>query len=255
VQGLGWTFEPTERIREIFAGTARNKMRPWWLTYTTSNYIATSRAPFNPMEYVFRTTGLVRGGHSYGFVIDDLRKDGSDHLYQWCGMLSGGVWEAKVPDVAKGAVVLAYDRSKDAANIGMTMMAPYEISEHKTPITPSKGDPLLLVLPITPDTSGDSTLPLIGVETAKGPLDKKGVPQAYDRLVISTRAKEGHFRVLLIPFRMGDPMPSVSFNAKTSTANVAWSNQNDTIIFEQMTNGKTAVTISRDGKGIVVSVN
>jgi hypothetical protein len=251
VQGLGWTFEPTERIREIFAGTARNKMRPWWLTYTTSNYIATSRAPFNPMEYVFRTTGLVRGGHSYGFVVDDLRKDGQPHLYQWCGMLGGGVWQVNVPDVPKGSLVLGYDRSKDAANIGMTMMAPYEISEHKTPITPSKGDPLLLVLPITPDTSVDSTLPLIGVETAKGPLDKKGVPQAYDRLVISTRANEGHFRVLLIPFRMGDPLPSVAYDSKNSAAIVAWSDQKDVLKFHQSQNGQTGVIVTRGGKSVL----
>ena len=251
IQGLDWSFEPTERIREIFAGTARNKMRPWWLSYTSSNYIATSRAPFNPMEYVFRTTGLVRGDHSYGFVVDDLRKDGQPHLYQWCGMLGGGVWQANVSDVPKGSLVLGYDRSRDAANIGMTMMAPYEISEHKTPITPSKGDPLLLVLPITPDTSGDSTLPLICVETAKGPLDKKGVPQAYDRLVISTRSKEGHFRVLLIPFRMGDPLPSLAYDSKNSAATVVWSDQKDVLKFHHSQNGQTGVMVTRDGKSVL----
>ena len=253
VQGLGWTFEPTERIREIFAGTARNKMRPWWLSYTTSNYIATSRAPFNPMEYVFRTTGMVRGPHPYGFVIDDLRKDGADHLFQWCGMLGGGIWEASIPDAPKGSLVLGYDRTKDASNIGMTTMAPYEAKPHQSPLTPSKGDPLLLVVPITPDSSADSPLPLIKVETAQGPLDKKGVPQSYDRLVISTRRKEGHFKVLLIPFRMGDPTPSVSFDSKTSRATVAWGNQKDAMSFEQATTGKTAVTVVRDGKSVVSS--
>lgn len=253
IQSWGWTFEPTERIREIFAGTARNKMRPWWLTYTTSNYIATSRAPFNPMEYVFRTTGISRGAHPYGFVIDDLRKDGAEHLYQWCGMLSGGVWQANVPDVPKGSLVLGYDHTKDAANIGMTMMAPYEASSHKTLLNPSKGDPLLLVLPITPDASADPSLPLIKVETALGPLDKKGIPQPYDRLVINSRSKEGHFNVLLIPFHMGEPMPSVSYDAKTSTATVAWGNQKDLLSFEQASNGKTAMTIVRDGKPIMTS--
>lgn len=254
VQGLGWAFEPTERIREIFAGTARNKMRPWWLSYTTSNYIATSRAPFNPMEYVFRTTGLCRGKHPYGFVIDDLRKDGSDHLYQWCGMLSGGVWQARLPDTPKGSLVLGYDPGKDASNIGMTSMAPYETASQKADLSPSKGDPLLLVLPITPDNSTDASQPLIKVETAQGPLDKKGVPQMYDRLVISTRSKEGHFKVLLIPFRMGEPMPSVSLDAKTSVATVAWGDQKDTLTFDQGSDGKTAVTITRHGKPVVASL-
>ena len=254
VQGLGWKFEPTERIREIFAGTARNKMRPWWLTYTTSNYIATSRAPFNPMEYVFRTTGMVRGSHPYGLVIDDLRKDGSDHLYQWCGMLSGGVWEAKVPDVPKGALVLAYDHTKDAFNIGMTAMAPYDAKPHQSSLSPSKGDPLLLVVPVTPDSSGDSSLPPIKVETSAGPLDKKGVPQNYDRLVISTRAKEGHFKVLLIPFRMGDRLPSIAFDPKSSAATVTWGDQKDILKFHHAENGLTGVTVTRDGKPVVASL-
>jgi hypothetical protein len=149
--------------------------------------------------------------------------------------------------------VLGYDHTKDAANIGMTMMAPYEASSHKTLLNPSKGDPLLLVLPITPDASADPSLPLIKVETALGPLDKKGIPQPYDRLVINSRAKEGHFKVLLIPFHMGEPMPSVSYDAKTSTATVAWGDQKETLTFDQGSNGKTAVTINRDGKQVVAA--
>ena len=106
VQDLGWKPDPSPEIRKIFAGTARNKMRPWWLTYNTSNYIATARAPFNPMQFVYRTTGLVRGNHPYGFVIDDLRKDDASHLYQWTGMLSGGVWQASIPNLPKVSLVL-----------------------------------------------------------------------------------------------------------------------------------------------------
>jgi hypothetical protein len=109
------------------------------------------------------------------------------------------------------------------------------------------------VLPITPDASADPSLPLIKVETALGPLDKKGIPQPYDRLVINSRAKEGHFKVLLIPFHMGEPMPSVSFDSKTSRATVAWGNQKDLLSFEQASNGKTSMTIVRDGKPIMTS--
>ena len=251
VQELGWAFEPTERIREIFAGTARNKMRPWWLTYTTSNYIATSRAPFNPMEYVFRTTGLVRGEHPYGFILDDLRKDGADHFYEWCGMLGGGVWEASCPDVPKGSLVLGYDRSKDASSIGMTTMAPYEATAHKVALSPSKGDPLLLVLPITPETSGDASQPLIKVETPLGPLDKKGVPQLYDRLVISNRAKEGHFKVLLIPFRMGEELPKITHAAGSDEVILEWKGQKDLLKFRTTPNSPGTLSVTRDGKSVL----
>ena len=226
-------------------------MRPWWSTYTTSNYIATSRAPFNPMEYVFRTTGISRGAHPYGFVIDDLRKDGSDHLYQWCGMLGGGVWEASVPNVPKGSLVLGYDHTKDASNIGMTTMAPYEAKAHQSPLSPLKGDSLLLVLPITPDASGDPSLPLIKVETAQGPLDKKGVPQPYDRLVISTRAKEGHFKVLLIPFRMGEELPKITHAAGSDEVILEWKGQKDLLKFQTAPNSPGTLSVTRNGKSVL----
>jgi hypothetical protein len=236
-------------------------MRPWWLTYTTSNYIATSRAPFNPMEYVFRTVGLSRGAHPYGFVIDDLRKDGADHLYEWCGMLSGGVCQANVADAPKGSLVLGYDRSKDSVKNGITTIArqeaqPGQVSNTpaNTPLmTPSKGDPLLLVLPISPEDRVDSSPPPIRVETAQGPLDKNGIPQPYDRLVISKRAKEGHFKVLLIPYRMGEPMPSVSFDGKSVTTALTWDDQKDLITFDQGTDGKTSIAVTREGKPVVAS--
>jgi len=48
-------------------------------------------------------------------------------------------------------------------------------------------------------------------------------------------------------------MPSVSFDAKTSRATVAWSDQKDTMSFEHATNGKTSVNIVRDGKLVVDS--
>ena len=71
---MPWELDPSPELRRIWAGTARYKLRPWWANYTYSNYIPTTRAPFNPMEYVFRSVGLARGAHPFGFVVDDLKK-------------------------------------------------------------------------------------------------------------------------------------------------------------------------------------
>ncbi|MEI6323050.1 MAG: hypothetical protein WCP60_08120 [bacterium] len=246
VQALGWTPDPTPRIQEIFAGTARNKMRPWWLTYNSSNYIATSRAPFNPMEFVFRTAGLVRGPHAYGFVIDDLRKDGKDHLYQWVAMLNGGVWEAVLPDSPKGTLVLGYNAKEDAT-------VPVA---HAKPLAPSVGDPLLLVYPLSVgNTSGatDGSFRPIAVETAQGPADKKGVAQQYNRMLINSVAKEGRFKVLLIPFRMGEEIPGISYDPSSKTASVSWKDQKDSLSFKTDEKGKTSIVVTRDGKSVVDS--
>ena len=37
----------------------------------------------NPVQYAYRTAGLVRGKHPYVLIVDDLRKDDGKHLYQW----------------------------------------------------------------------------------------------------------------------------------------------------------------------------
>lgn len=125
----------------------------------------------------FPHDGSRQGRHSYGFVLDDLRKDGKEHLYQWVAMLSGGVWQASYPGVPAGSLVLGYEKSRDVLGTAMTTMPPYGDSKgHAGLITPSPGDPLLLVLPLTPEDSGDPAHPLIVAETASGPLDKREFP-------------------------------------------------------------------------------
>ena len=132
----GWEMDPSPRIQELFAGTGRYKMREWWSSYTYSNYVATSRAPFNPMRYVFRTAGMVRGAHPYGVVVDDLKKDDQPHSYQWAAMLNAGVWRAKVDGLPAGQAALAFRDPGDKEDPAGTTTADVE---------PKPGEPLLLV--------------------------------------------------------------------------------------------------------------
>ena len=241
LKNLGWEVEPSPRILEIFAGTARYKMRPWWSTYNFCNWIPTSRAPFNPMQRVFRTVGLVRGEKPYGLVVDDLKKDAGAHLYQWAAMLNGGVWQANVPSLAANQIVLAFrdgDPQPDSAKA-------------QSLITPRPGEPLLLVCALGLDESGDMTLPLMQVARIEGPKDKKGKAQYFDRLVINQRATAVKFRVLLIPFHAGEMLPDISATEKNAA--VVWNGQRDEIKFVADNNQRTHVAVVRDGKQILES--
>jgi len=239
LKSLGWEIEPSPRVLDIFAGTARYKMRPWWSTYNYANYMPTCRAPFNPMHRVFRTVGLVRGTNSYGFVVDDVKKDDATHLYQWAAMLNGGVWRAEVSGLAKNQIALAFrdgDPKLDSA-------------EAKPAITPKPGEPLLLVTTLGMEDSGADALPLMQVARVEGPKDKNGKAQFYDRLVINRRAMEANYRVLLLPVRAGGKLPTVSVsNGKTV---VDWNGQRDEISFTPDENQQTHVSVSRDGKQIL----
>ena len=241
LQSLGWEIEPSSRVQGIFAGTARYKMRPWWSTYNYANYMPTCRAPFNSMQRVFRTVGLVRGKIPYGFVVDDVKKDDATHLYQWAAMLNGGVWRAEVSGLAKNQIALAFrdgDPKLDSA-------------ETKPAIAPQPGEPLLLVTALGMEDSGDDSLPLLQVARVEGPKDKTGKAQFYNRLVINRHASEANFRVLLLPVRAGEKFPEVS--ATGNRAAVDWDSQQDEILFAPDEQQRTHVSVSRDGKQIMES--
>jgi hypothetical protein len=238
MKALPWEMDPSPEIAKIFAGTARMKWRPWWPNHVYSNYIATSRAPFNPMAHVFRTTGLVRGRYPYGFVVDDLKKDDAPRLYQWTAMLNGGVWKADVAGLPAHAVALA-SSGKDTD---------LQSKADKPALRPKPGDPILLVYALGMERSGDPTLPLLSVETVGGPPSKTGEAQFHDRLVIHSRTDSVRFRVLFLPLRMGESLPSVTCDPSTTTATVQWGGQVDTHSFNTAANGRTHVKISRTPK-------
>lgn len=241
MQSAGWEMDPSPEIQRIFAGTARYKMRPWWLTHNYSNYIPTSRAPFNPMRYVYRTTALVRGRHPYGLVIDDVKKDDKRRLYQWTAMLNGGVWQANVPGIGKHRVVLGY-RESDPKAVGQ-----------KTLIQPTEGQPLLMVCAVGLANSGDATLPLMQVSNEAGPADRNGKPQTYDRIAVNQTATGASYKIVLIPFRFGEPLPDVTWDAKPEVVLVRWGDQSDEIRFTSNADHRTELTVRRNGQAILAS--
>ena len=233
---MNWEMDPSPRIQKLFAGTARYKMRPWWATSNYVNYIATSRAPFNPMQYVHRTVGLVRGAHPYGLIIDDLKKDEQTHLYQWTAMLNGGVWQAEMPGLAANQIALAWRQGDPKIDSAAA----------KPMIVPQPGEPLLLVCALGMQESGDPALPLLQVQRAEGPKDRKGTTaQYYDRLLISRRANAVAYRVLLLPIRAGEPLPAATYDAATRSAIVEWPGQRDEMVFKTPAGQAASLEIRR----------
>ncbi len=240
IKEMNWELDPSLNNLKMFAGTSRYKMRPWWATYTYSNYIATSRAFFNPMQYVYRSVGLVRGKHNYGVVIDDLKKDDKPHLYQWTAMLNGGVWQVAMAGLPDNQVVLG----KRGYNIKDT--------SGKVMIQPVAGEPLLLVCYLSSNQNELNALPLIQVSAEQGPINSHiAKTNWYDRLSINSKAVIADYKVLLIPFYFGEKMPVVRY--KNNKAIVTWKDgQTDTLLFKT-TNHRNTITVQRNGKDIIKS--
>ncbi len=241
MKALPWELEPDPEVSRIFAGTARYKMRPWWSSPNFTNYFPTCRSPFNPMQYVYRSTGLIRGAHPYGFVIDDLDKDGQPHLFQWAAMLNGGVGQAEVPGLPANQIALAY-RAGDPK---------LDLHEVKPAIHPQLGEPLLLVCALGMKESGDAMRPLIQVETAEGPKTKAGVQQFYDRLLVNQQTQSVVYKILLLPFKSGETLPAVTYDSAQQSALIQWSDQSDALSFSNSAEKRTRVKISRNNAAIL----
>ncbi len=238
LKALDWELDPSPQILKIFAGTARYKMRPWWTNYTYVNYTPTSRAPFNPMRRVFRTTGLVRGTHPYGVVLDDAQKDDTTRLYQWTAMLNGGVRRAQLAGLGSNQFALGY-REGDADTSQTTVQPAIE---------PAPGEPLLLVcalgLPAQPPSAERAS---ISIERISGLPNKKGEIPNGDRLSIDLRAPSAAFRILLLPIRAGQPLPVVTYDAAKQTAEIRRPGQIDTLQFTGGEQNPASFTVRRNG--------
>jgi hypothetical protein len=215
-----WELEPAQDIIAIFQGTQRYKNRIWWDTYLYTNWIPTLRAPFNPVQYAYRTTGLVRGKHPYAIVADDLNKDGTTHLYQWTAMLPEPMEPLTVPGT--GASVLVLVRKADF-NGGH----------------PKPGTPLLLV-----HVGGMASRLLPRVEMATdGPKTRQGYPEAYPRIVIDDKATEYHERVTLVPFRLGEKLPV--FTESETSMRLTWPDEQSSVRFTQGSDHRTILNLDK----------
>ncbi len=213
-RALAWEMDPTPRIAQLFAGTARLKMRPWWANYTQSNFIATSRAPYNPMERVFRKVALVRGARPYGIVVDDVKKDDRERLYQWTAMLGGAVVRADLPGLPENAIALA----SAAGDVDISSPEPRPVA------SPRPGDALLLVYSLGHDEGARESW---SVERVSAPRNRKGDLGYSDRLVAGLRAKEAAFRILLVPSRAGEALPELSYDPARNQLAVVLEGQRD----------------------------
>lgn len=233
LKALNWELDPSETNLKIFAGTSHYKMRPWWPTYTYSNYMPTARALFNPMQYVYRTVGIVRGQHAYGIVIDDLKKDDSTHFYQWTAMLNGGIGKVNISDLPSSQLVLG--KIEGWKRDGNITEAP----------TPKVGDPLLLVY-IVPDSNQTDMAVTKEILPSQGNWGSN-----YDRLAIQKNTVKANFRVLLIPFVYGKNKPLLHY--ANDQVQINWlDGQTDRIIFSN-SNAQTHVQVIRAGKVIATS--
>jgi len=175
---------------------------------------------YNPMQRAFRSALLVRGQQPYALIVDDYQKDDAKHDYQWVGNLRAGTIETV---------------SSNETDLILKQNAP-----------PDDGARLLVRVLNANGQQGSPTLLNSKIQTS--PTSHAMGTQV---LIDSKQVLSPDFKVMLFPFTDGDPLPSTTW--KDGQLHIQFSKQADILSFDSSEEGRTQVTVQRDGK--IISTN
>jgi hypothetical protein len=238
-----WEADPSPVATAYYGGFTDGDPRMWG---NEDSWIL--RAPHYPVEKAFRTSGLIRGKHPYALVIDDLKKDEQERLYEWRMCMP--------PDVEavsfSGNDLLLGDATT-------TRVAdPERIFQGRTDFKPAAGDRLLLVRILD---QGKPDLPTLRPNPALEAVEFVKTDDSHQfagrsmgmgkRLVIPARCVDAQYKVLLFPHHQGEELPQTTWNATRTELTVRWTDQVDTYQFTMTPDGRTRFVLLRDGAMIV----
>ena len=185
--------------------------------------------PYNPVRHAYRTIGLVRGPRPYVLVVDDVRKDDAEHLYEWLMQVPDDVvLAARAPGKGGGATVVDLilgEKDGDRRLLVRVLDAGRDAGQAS-------------------GTRTNSRLETFETKTRRGSA-------RHQRVVLPLRAAAGAFRVLLAPHRKGQPLPETTWNADRTRLTIAWGAGKDEVAFAAGADGRTRLALSRDGQRVV----
>lgn len=246
-----WKLQPdtSPELVAYYKGTQKPKMRIWGSHHFMENWGPAMRIEGNPVRSAFRTAGLVRGKRPYAVICDTRDKDGQEHIYDWLMQVPEGVRLASLSLPKNSAPGVILTRAAVPGSWGR------ESADRNLP----KGTPALLVSlliadkepteALAPNTVGSEKLPIRLEQVAL--KDVPGSKPTSSRLVITRRAVDPEFKILLIPFRIGEPIPLVGWNESDKTAELNWPDQLDKIQFNLSPNQPICAQIQRNGKEVI----
>lgn len=184
---------------------------------------------FNWMEQAYRTVHLARGANPYVLVIDDAHKDAQPHEYEWNITVpqKAVLVSASTPEVVFQNTEPSQNREDDLV-LGLDT-------------TPQKGDPLCLVRVLWRNSNYGFPVPRL--EQFEG----------FNHLTIPAISTSPEFRVLIYPYRQGDPLPKTAWNRDRTELTVQIGGQRDVYHFGTADGGRTVFSMERDGQAALAS--
>jgi len=108
-----------------------------------------------------------------------------------------------------------------------------------------------LVLSTSPEPEAGS--PLLLMREVGPSVCKLENSVERQRTVISTGAADPRFRIVMIPFRMGQAVPETTVDPATGAVDLRWADQTDRLLFETGSDGRTRLRVLRNEEEILRS--
>lgn len=173
----------------------------------------------NPVQFAFRSAGIVRGDHPYAIILDDLKKDGAIHTYKWLMQLEED---------------LLLERQSHQGNVYDVILAEKDGNRRLLLRFLQDGDELKEAI-----TEHYATEYQLQGQAAQRPT--------MYRLTVPAQTSTLHARVIFYPFYAGETLPQTTWNPSTGQATFGQDKlhftieQNRTQMMMQR-NGQTAAT-------------
>lgn len=259
--------DPLQKVAEYFSGNLATNPLIW------NEDTWPMRLPNYAVEYAFRTAGLVKGKQDYVLIIDDIKKDDNERLYEWLMPMPLGIEVVSIKQLVdvkqeSGAFNIGFNTISNKGSqgdydilLGDKRMKRNmdEVDTTATELmsagrfTPQKGDPQLLVRVLNHTAAFRPTLePNPRLEVIEK-LKTEDMHQFYlrtmgigKRLVIPSRSSQPKFKVLLFPHLHGQELPETNWNAEKTILTVTFKDQQDIFYFSDLKDGRTGVKLVRD---------
>ncbi|MEM1108103.1 MAG: hypothetical protein AAGH99_05365 [Planctomycetota bacterium] len=226
-----WERDPLPVVREYYEGYLAGDPRMWG---AEDSWVV--RAPHYPLQKSFRSIELVKGPNPYVLILDDIRKDDQERLYQWRMRLP-----MQIEAYEMGWDYALLGRQSDKRDRSYNGSLPHNKTGRPLP---TKGEPMLLVrvlqsnqpdLPTLQDSLTLETLDFVKHDdTHQFSMRRMGMGK---RLVVPSRSVEPGFKVMLYPHRHGDPLPETTVSDNLLT--VQWPDRKEVYRFEVDPDGRT----------------
>ena len=263
--------DPLLKVAEMYSGNLQTNPLYW------NEDSWPMRLKNFPVEYAFRTAGLVKGKHSYALIIDDLKKDNQERLYEWNLPMPMDVELVSIKQLAEVEMITSNLALGFNKITGLRKAGDYDIilgdkrmkrdnrmidsnaggDWNAGRYLPTKNDPQLLIRVLDKTLAPRPNLePNPRLEVIEN-LKTEDMHQFYlrtmgpiKRLVIPSRGNVSSFKVLLFPYLQGEEQPVTEWSENRTRLTVSWSNQKDEFTFTTGADKRTHIKLIRDGKVI-----